>query len=155
VLATFKPGQAIDLQALATFTEPQPFRVFDLELLFDDGSGVIETVGVAGLEFGAANTTVAVEPPSPVSLPERLELSVTPNPVRSRATIHYALPTAGKVRLALYDVAGREVVGIPAFESAAGRASLGLDLSALPRGVYFVRLDINGRSAGRRFLRVE
>ena len=154
-VATFKPGQAIDLQALATFTEPQPFRVFDLELLVDDGSGVIETVGVAGLEFGAANATVAVEPPSPVSLPERLELSVTPNPVRSRATIHYALPTAGKVRLALYDVAGREVVGIPAFESAAGRASLGLDLSALPRGVYFVRLDINGRSAGRRFLRVE
>ncbi len=38
---------------------------------------------------------------------------------------------------------------------AVGRAPLGLDLSALPRGVYFVRLDVNGKSAGRRFLRVE
>lgn len=154
-VASFEPGASQDLELVAEFTEPQPFRVFDVELLMDDGTGVFETIAVGGLEYGSTNAVVEVEPPAPVALPERLELAVTPNPVRGRATIHYALPTAGTVRLGLYDVAGREVVGLPAFEANAGRASLGLDLAALPRGVYFVRLDVNGRSAGRRFLRVE
>jgi hypothetical protein len=35
------------------------------------------------------------------------------------------------------------------------RIALLLDLASLPRGVYFVRFDVNGHSVGQRFLRLE
>lgn len=152
---TLGPGESIDLEVDASYSEPQPFRFLDLELVVDDGSGVPELLAVAALEYGRTSATVTSPPPAPLRTPEGIELSVTPNPVRRRATLHYGLPVAGTVRMGLYDVAGREVVSIPAFLAAAGRAAMALDLGGLPRGVYFVRLDVNGRSAGRRFLRVE
>jgi len=70
----------------------------------------------------------------------RLE-SVYPNPLASQATIGFALPTAQDVRLAVYDVLGREVAVLADGVRAAGEQSVAFDASALPNGVYLVRLE--------------
>ena len=41
--------------------------------------------------------------------PRGLKVVVSPNPLRREARIRYSLPVAGRVRLVLYDLAGREV----------------------------------------------
>jgi hypothetical protein len=68
-----------------------------------------------------------------------------PNPFRGRTTLHYDLPAAGPVRLAIYDVAGRLVTTLrdgpaPAGEhrnSWDGRDDRGAPAAA---GVYFARV---------------
>ena len=57
---------------------------------------------------GAMCTPVANEPAPGV--PDRFALSPSyPNPMRGTATVAFAMPVAADVRLALYDVLGREV----------------------------------------------
>jgi hypothetical protein len=95
------------------------------------------------------NPMVSIIPIPPVpsdteaSTPEgtfRLD-SVYPNPLASRATIHFVLPAAQDVRLAVYDVLGREVAVLVDGVRAAGEQTVAFDASALPSGVYLVRLE--------------
>ncbi len=53
--------------------------------------------GLAEPEFGASR------------VPRFLNLAAAPNPVRRAASIHWSLPARERVRLAVYDVGGREV----------------------------------------------
>jgi len=76
----------------------------------------------------------------------RADLQVAPNPSRGTVVIDYALPAAGRTRVAIYDAAGRVARVLKDGESAAGAHQLswtGADASGrrLPAGVYFVRLD--------------
>jgi hypothetical protein len=73
-----------------------------------------------------------------------------PNPVRTATEISFTLGSPAPVRLALFDVAGREVRrmldGRP-FE--AGRHSVRLDLrdqqsAALPSGIYYYTIEAAG-----------
>ena len=67
--------------------------------------------------------------------------SVYPNPLSSHATISFTLPAAQDVRLAVYDVLGREVAMLADGVRAAGEQAVAFDASALPSGVYLVRLE--------------
>jgi hypothetical protein len=80
---------------------------------------------------------------------EVLGLSVWPNPSSSALSLRYVLPTAGPVRLLLYDVLGREVVVVAEGQRAMGEHAAQVDLSALPPGLYVVRLEAGGASASR------
>ncbi len=73
----------------------------------------------------------------------RLE-SVYPNPVSARATVGFTLPRAQAVRLAVFDVLGRKVAVLADEVRPAGEQALRLDASALPSGVYLVRLETTG-----------
>ncbi|MDX1419289.1 MAG: right-handed parallel beta-helix repeat-containing protein [Rubricoccaceae bacterium] len=64
-----------------------------------------------------------------------------PNPFRTSATIGFALPEAQRVRLAVYDVLGREVAVLADGELAAGWHEAVLDGAGLPSGLYLVRLE--------------
>jgi hypothetical protein len=66
------------------------------------------------------------------------------------AAIGYTLPGSGQVRLAVYDVTGRErAVLVDAVQGDGRQAAIwdGSDArgTALPAGVYFVRLAFGGR----------
>ena len=63
-----------------------------------------------------------------------------PNPASGAAAIPFSLPETGRVRLAVYDVLGREVAVLVDAEVAAGRHEAGLDAGRLAAGVYVVRL---------------
>jgi hypothetical protein len=73
-----------------------------------------------------------------------------PNPFTTSAEIAYSLPASGRVRLAVYDVMGREhAVLVDAVQQAGrqqtswnGRGARGG--ASLPAGVYFVRLNFGG-----------
>lgn len=67
--------------------------------------------------------------------------SAYPNPLASRATIGFELPTAQDVRVTVYDVLGREVAVLVDGVRQAGPQSVELDASSLPSGMYIYRLS--------------
>ncbi len=67
-------------------------------------------------------------------------LTVGPNPTRGDATVRFTLDRAQRARLALYDVLGREVSVVEG-TFGAGESSARLATSALPAGVYVLRLE--------------
>ena len=73
-----------------------------------------------------------------------------PNPTSGVARVGFAVPEAGPVRLAAYDVRGREVAVLVDASLEAGRHEAGLDATALAAGVYVVRLEAGGGVLTRR-----
>ena len=77
--------------------------------------------------------------------------SVYPNPAQGTATVPLALDVLAEVRLAAYDVLGREVAIVYDGSLAAGEHALAFDAWALPPGVYLLRAEVR-RDAGARVL---
>ncbi len=86
------------------------------------------------------------------SLPEEVSLEApAPNPVRQAATLRYALPESGQVRLSVYDVLGREVAVLVNREQQAGQKQVEINASGWSSGTYFYRLDAGGTTKTKRF----
>ena len=78
--------------------------------------------------------------------------SVTPNPLRSSATISYALPSEGRVRVEIFDIQGRKVASLLDEQKPAGYHGVtwnGKDLGgdSAAQGVYFCRIRFEDRPA--------
>ena len=85
------------------------------------------------------------------SAPDRLDLRAPyPNPGTGTITLHYSLPAAGPVRIAVYNVLGQEVAVLAQGEEPAGRVERQVDLRRLPSGAYFVRLSAGGQNRTQR-----
>lgn len=67
-----------------------------------------------------------------------------PNPFATQSTLAYSLPTSGPVRMAVYDLLGRQVAVLVDGERAAGRHAATLDARPLASGAYIVRLEAGG-----------
>lgn len=68
-----------------------------------------------------------------------------PNPFNAATIISYSLPTAGYVKLEIYDIRGRVVATPVEAYQPADRYFLSFAKGDLPSGVYFYRLIFNGR----------
>ena len=77
-------------------------------------------------------------------LAEALALSVGPNPARGDATVRFTLDRAQDVRVALYDVLGREVAVVADGAFGAGEQTAAVPTAGLPAGVYVLRLQAEG-----------
>lgn len=103
--------------------------------------------------LGAGVAGVDDAPPPPAA---GFALSApAPNPAASHTTLRWALPRAGSVRLAIYDVAGRQVRSLALGLRDAGPHADAWDLRddgghAVRAGLYFARLEFAGRSLVRR-----
>jgi hypothetical protein len=94
--------------------------------------------------------------------PRAVELSFSapyPSPTRGEATLAFALPEAGPVRLVAYDLLGRRVATIADRELARGPHTLAWDGEAddgtvVGPGVFLLRLEWGGRSLTRRLVRI-
>lgn len=80
-----------------------------------------------------------------------------PNPAHGSARIAYSLPAAGRVKLAVYDLAGARVRTLVDTEQPAGASSVlwdGRDAQGSPvrAGAYFIRLEHGGRDLTRRMV---
>ena len=75
--------------------------------------------------------------------PTRLD-AVYPNPVQSSATVMYRLEQTGPVRLAAYDVLGRQVAVLAEGPQVAGEHRAVFEAGSLASGVYLVVLEANG-----------
>ena len=75
-------------------------------------------------------------------VPHRFELGQNyPNPFNPLTAIPFAVPEQARVRLTLYDVAGRRVAVLVDRDFAAGRYTAHLEADDLASGVYFYRLE--------------
>ena len=91
---------------------------------------------------------------NPTRVAPRMTLDVTPNPLSGNGQVRYALPVESRVRLGVYDVAGREVCRLADLRRKAGYYSVrwnGTDASGhtLANGVYVLRLDQGQRRETR------
>ncbi len=101
-----------------------------------------------------APSTVAVGPPAPGV---ELALTARPNPTRGDLTVDFALPRAGGVSLALYDLSGRRLRTLAAGDLAAGPHSVTWDGLAedgvrAGAGIFFLRLVTEVGSVERKVL---
>jgi hypothetical protein len=86
-------------------------------------------------------------------------LVVTPNPFGSAATIRFALPVAGTVRLTVHDVAGRRIATLVEGRYPVGEFAAvwnGVDRAGRPvsSGVYFIRIAAGGETRTEKVVRV-
>ncbi|WP_456425766.1 right-handed parallel beta-helix repeat-containing protein [Rhodocaloribacter sp.] len=72
-----------------------------------------------------------------------------PNPFNPVTTIRYAVPKPGRVRLAVYDVLGREVALLVDAVKAPGTYDVVFDARGLPSGAYLYRMRGEGFVATR------
>lgn len=77
-------------------------------------------------------------------------LAVYPNPSTGAATVSVELREESRVRVAVYDVLGREVAVLNDGPLGAGRHDLRLDGRVLPGGVYLVRVESGERRLSER-----
>ena len=132
------------------------------------GDGVSSVFGnvVSAVVYRTPDDVVGVVPSSPLSPPgarraggvadfaallsaldgetEARPLAVGPNPTRGGAAVTFALDAEADVRLAVYDVLGREVAVLAEGTYPAGPHRMALDAGALPAGAYVVRLVAGG-----------
>lgn len=93
----------------------------------------------------------AADDEQPVPAAFRVEQNY-PNPFNPATTIIAEWPAAGRVRLTVYDLLGREVVRLIDGVYPRGRRAVEFDGSRLTSGVYFYRLENEGRSATKMML---
>ncbi len=75
-----------------------------------------------------------------------------PNPFNHSTEISYAVARAGNVRIALYDLQGREIRTIVNSFHQANHYRVTLDANGLAAGVYMYRMDANGFSTAKKLI---
>ncbi|MGH2569266.1 MAG: T9SS type A sorting domain-containing protein, partial [Bacteroidota bacterium] len=85
---------------------------------------------------------------------EEIALSTYPNPFNPSTRFEYRVAQAGFVSLKIYDLLGREVAVLVNEEKQPGAYSVVWNAGAMPSGVYFSRLESNGKSLIRKLLLV-
>ena len=86
-----------------------------------------------------------VRPSTPVSVTASVPTEVRleqnfPNPFNARTSIEFWIPDARPVRLAVYDILGREITTLVDELTPAGTHVVPFEPAALPSGVYYYRL---------------
>ncbi len=129
-------GESGELYIAGLFTE-------ELNL----GSGRLTHAGDASF-FARFDAAIVTSNERLETHPARVRLEAYPNPTRQRATIRYDLEVAGPVRLAVYDVLGREVAVLVDAIREAGVHEAMFDAAGLPAGLYGYRLTAGGGIRG-------
>lgn len=77
-----------------------------------------------------------------MAIPETVVLeNAWPNPFNPTTSIRFGLPEAQKVRVAVYDVVGRQIEVLTDGVLAEGFHTVRFDASSLPSGIYLLRMD--------------
>lgn len=116
--------------------------------LFDFSGEILD----GATAFGPA-PTVGLSEAGETNAPENLIRDITPDPFHDSTRIRFSLPTAGSVKITVYNVVGREVASpLTSDRHAAGPGSVTFDAASLPSGIYFARVQSGNASAVRRMV---
>jgi hypothetical protein len=146
---TVPEGDSVSLPVVFD-TAGLPDGVYRADIAIASNAGGLVTV--------PATVTVLFDPTGVETAPAALALAQNhPNPFNPKTTISFALPSAGTVRLAVFDVSGRRVTTLLDGAQPAGahhvvwdgRDATGASLSS---GVYFYRLEAAGARFERKML---
>ena len=117
-----------------------------------DGSKVMELtlpVGMSSYRVFRCEWTPPVAAVGDVGTPPEIQL-LGPNPVRGATMLFARLPRGGLSSMRVFDVQGRVVATpLPPARREAGMLSVSVDLGARPAGLYFCRLEHEGRAVTR------
>jgi len=87
---------------------------------------------------------------------EFFTVSNYPNPFNAQTTINYRLPEASNVNLAIFDNLGRKIKTLVDNQfNSAGEHQVTWNASENSSGIYFYRLEVDGRSGTRKMLLVK
>lgn len=87
------------------------------------------------------------------ALPLALQLApVWPNPVRDGATVRYGLPRRGHAKVGLYSVRGERIAVLADGDEDAGWHFAQVDSRRIASGVYFLRLEADGKVFTRKVM---
>ena len=112
-----------------------------LESLFEFSGPEIVFARVDGVEYGIPAIVVGTEETAPPEVPA---LTVFPNPLRSEATLRFALDAPERLTLAVYDMRGQLVRADALGATSAGGHDLRFDAGDLPPGARRLRLAGDG-----------
>jgi hypothetical protein len=84
-----------------------------------------------------------------------VSLSNFPNPFNPETVISFAIPSTSNVKLAIYDILGREVIVLVNEMMDEGRHDIHFDGSKLSSGVYIYRLTTKDFTASRKMMVVK
>ncbi len=123
---------------------------YPVELLADGTKLPIRAGGSVALAQPAGHLALSVHG---TAVPDRFALGQNyPNPFNPTTVIWYQIPTAAHVRLAVFDVLGREVATLVNEGKDAGAYTVTWDASGVPSGVYFYRLNAGSFSETKKLL---
>jgi len=119
----------------------------------DGRNGAVFSPDIFALQVLAAGTVDVPGPPPSETMFDR----PSPNPALGLLTLRFSLARETLVRLAIYDATGRRVRGLASGAQPAGEHALAWDLRderghAVRAGLYFARLDAEGRSFTQRLV---
>lgn len=149
--------------AWATCDPVLPVVITDPELLGFSSSGAPCVVGSRGCPGPPAARLADTGAPAPALARAAVAVfglaAPRPNPFRDRTTFLYTLPAPSDVRVSVFDVTGRLVRRLadgrlPGGAHAVDWDGRGGDSSPAPAGVYFVRLEADGRAETRKVTRL-
>jgi len=144
VLRTTDGGQSWSYEAAT----PDLYK-FGVYMLFPDMAWAVGQLGTISRFTGPSGTP---DVRRGEIVPDQYSLSAFPNPFNPDTRLEFALPAAGRTRLAVYDLTGRLVHTLTDRYYGQGSYSLIFNGAALPSGTYFVRLESRGNSMAKKLL---
>ena len=110
-------------------------------------ANLVTTSGTVGVDPGTPGPGIAFARPAP-------------NPARGSLTLRFSLPREARVRLVVHDATGRRVRELASGGLPAGEHTVGWDLldergRAVGAGLYFIRLEADGRTLVQRVATLE
>ena len=95
-------------------------------------------------------TATAVDEPVVIGAPvSYLTAHNYPNPFNPVTTINYSIPAAGSVKVAIYDITGREIATLVNGFQSAGSYAVAWNGLGQSSGIYFYRVALNGTQLHR------
>jgi len=82
-------------------------------------------------------------------------LAASPNPFNQQTDVRYQLQAASLIKLAVFDITGREMAVLAEGFYPAGLHQAELDASAMSSGIYFLRLQAGDFNLSRKLLLVK
>ncbi|MBS1261374.1 MAG: Thermophilic serine proteinase [Calditrichaeota bacterium] len=143
----YRDGSMIGETEELELEDPEPYdesSMYWVTSLFTGGESDSSNHAYYQSGLGARNATLPVE----------FEVSPAwPNPFNPATAVRIALPQAAALKVAVYDVLGREVVRLASGERrTAGYHRIAWDATGHASGVYFLRVDAGKHNAVRKLM---
>lgn len=113
-------------------------------------------VGPWSAPFRFATRAISLAAEEETTVPDGFTLDQNyPNPFNPQTTIAFGVRHAGHVRLAVYDLLGREVARLVDESLSAGRHEVTFNAAGLPTGLYVYRIEAGRHTQSRRMVLVK
>lgn len=80
------------------------------------------------------------------------QVAIFPNPANENVTLRYELNTESDLKIALFDVYGKQFFDKKIQQQHSGEQQLDINVSTIPSGIYFIKMTVNETEIVRRLV---